>query len=498
MRSLKPFSVSLIVACFITLAGILFSTAHVASAQDDTSPPGDMAYPPFTIQQLTPSNPGPFYIQPSDPAGEPPIPPHERALLSDDALAAVAGNNHFAFNIFDQLAANAGNNNLLVSPFSISTALAMTYAGARGETAQQMAGVLGFSLPNDRLHPAFGQLIGDLTTPRDGYQLNIANRLFGQQGLNFNPQFLNTTATDYGAPLQQLDFKTNPDGSRQTINQWVADQTNNRIQNLLPFGSVDPSTRLVLTNAIYFNGQWKNKFDTQNTFNQTFYQQTGSQSSVSMMHQQNSFQYAQMPGFQVLQMPYAGDDLSMVMLLPNDRNGLTNLEHSLTDTVWNSTIASLHNTTVVVTMPKFTFDSSFKLADVLKQMGMTDAFTNADFSGMTSDAPVAINDVIHKAFINVGEEGTEAAAATAVTITTTSAAYDMPSEPQIFTADHPFLFALEDNHSGSILFLGQVTDPGSLAAVPEPLSITLLATGFTLLLVRRKRDAHLRAERSIK
>ncbi len=354
-----------------------------------------------------------------------------------------------------------------------------------------MSSVLGFSLPDDRLHPAFGQLIGDLTTPRDGYQLNIANRLFGQQGLNFNPQFLNTTATDYGAPLQQLDFRNDPDNSRKTINQWVADQTNNRIQNLLPSGSVDKFTRLVLTNAIYFNGQWKNKFDTQNTFNQTFYQPTGSQSSVPMMHQQNSFQYSQMPGFQALQMPYAGDDLSMVMLLPNDRNGLANLEHSLTDTMWNSTIASLYNTTVAVTMPKFTFDSSFALGGVLKKMGMTDAFSAAaDFSGMTTDEPLAISDVIHKAFINVGEEGTEAAAATAVMMMEMTSVYIMPTEPQIFTADHPFLFALEDNRSGSILFLGQVTDPGSSAAGPEPLSITLLATGFALRPVHRKSRAY--------
>jgi serpin B len=206
-----------------------------------------------------------------------------------------------------------------------------------------------------------------------------------------------------------------------------------------------------------------------------------------MMHQQYSFQYAQMPGFQALQMPYAGDDLSMVMLLPNDRNGLTNLEHSLTDTMWNSTIASVHSATVNVTMPKFTFDSSFKLAPVLKQMGMTDAFGPADFSGISTDAPMAISDVIHKAFINVGEEGTEAAAATAVVIGVTSAVYQPFVMPEIFTADHPFLFALEDNHFGSILFLGQVTDPASLAAVPEPLSITLLATGLTLLLAHQLR-----------
>jgi serpin B len=414
--------------------------------------------------------------------GTPPIAPSERAPLSDDEVSVVASDNNFALSIFQQLTSDSGSDgNLLISPFSISTALAMTYAGARGETAQQMANVLAFTLPDDRLHVAYGQLISDLTTPRDGYQLNLANRLFGEQGFPFNQSFLDTTANDYGAPLEPLNFSGAPDGSRNTINQWVANQTNNKIQNLLPPGSVDSSTRLVLTNAIYFNGQWNSKFDTQQTRNQAFYQANGSQTSASMMHQVHDFQYAQMPGFQVLQMPYAGDDLSMVIMLPNERDGLASMEHSLTDDMWKSTLSSLRNTLVNVSMPKFSFDSSFQLAGVLEQMGMTDAFSSAaDFSGITPAGKLDINSVIHQAFIDVSEQGTEAAAATGVGLVASSV-YEPIVTPVDFTADHPFLFALEDDHSGSILFLGQVTNPASLTAVPEPSAAVLMAVGAALL-----------------
>jgi serpin B len=413
-------------------------------------------------------------------------PPVARADPSPDVLQLVNGNNQFAVGIYSQIAANANNgDNLLVSPFSISAALTMTYAGAGGNTARQMASVLGFSLPPDRLHAAFGQLIGDLTAPNEPYQLSIANRLFGQAGFQFQQPFLDITSNDYGAPLEQLDFIHNADGARNTINQWVEQQTNNKIQNLLPSGSVTRDTRLVLTNAIYFNGKWASQFDKQMTAPQAFYRSNNTTVQVPTMHQSGLYRYASMAGFQMLEMPYAGNDVSMVVMLPTNGNGLANLESSFTPQLWSSSLAALHLALVDLAFPKFTFDSSFKLASVLEAMGMTDAFSgSADFTKI-GNGGLALSDVIHKAFIDVNEEGTEAAAATGVTIVATSA-YEPPLTPIIFDVDHPFMFGLEDNRTGSLLFLGRVADPSTLTAVPEPATATMLLAGLAIVAFKRR------------
>lgn len=396
-----------------------------------------------------------------------------RADLPPDVADLVAGNSRFALNIYQHLAAAAPDKNVLVSPFSISAALSMTYAGAHGNTAQQMASVLNYTLPDDRLHSAFGTLLSDLTTPHDGYQLNVANRLFGQTGYPFHDQFLQTTANNYRAPLEPTNFVENPEGSRVRINDWVADQTNDKIKDLLPSGSVTGDTRLVLTNAVYFKADWKHQFDRDATYDEQFYNsRNGTSQQVSMMHQQHSFSYAEGAGYQMLEMPYAGDDLSMVVMLPTDRDGLTSLEASLTPQLLDEGLASLQSTDVRVALPKFTFDGKFRLGTTLSDLGMPDAFTGAaDFSGIADDS-LQISDVFHQTFVAVDEKGTEAAAATAVVVTVTSAVLDPPT-PKFFNADHPFLFALRDTHSGSLLFLGRVTDPGSLNAVaaehvPEP------------------------------
>jgi serpin B len=355
----------------------------------------------------------------------------------------------------------------------------MTYAGARGRTAQQMAEVLRFSLPDDRLHPAFGELIQDLDAVREGYELRIANRLFGQKEFAFRQPFLDLTGEHYSAPLESLDFVKNPDGSREHINHWVEEKTNGKIRDLLPEGSIRDTTRLVLTNAIYFNGKWKYKFDKDDTRDELFYAADGTASNVEMMFQKGRFRYGKFDGFQLLEMPYAGDDLSMVVMLPDAMDGLPALEASLTPDLIEKSLAAMWERDVLVHLPKFKFEATFGLGGTLQDMGMVDAFESADFSGI-GDGGLAISDVLHKAFIDVNEAGTEAAAATAVIIGVTDACFDCsPPPPPVFRADHPFLFVLRDMHSGSLMFLGRVTQPGEseigqFANVPEPGTMILL------------------------
>jgi serpin B len=459
-------------------------------AKNLNPPPLELVWSPSLIGE------GPIEFLPWNPAtpgGEPPIAPHSRATLSDDAKSVVEGNNRFALDIFQQEGNATPDKNLLVSPFSISTALAMTYAGARGNTARQMADTLGFELPDDRLHPAFGELIRDLSEERDGYDFNIANRLFGQADYPFKQPFLHITDRDYGAPLEPLDYASDPEAARVRINDWVEDQTNQKIRELLPDGILKKSTRLVLTNAIHFDGSWKHKFEEELTREESFFSNSG-ESQVPMMRQLQTFPYAELPGLQMLEMPYAGDDLSLVAILPTEQNGLARLEATLTPEMLDAGLNALRDTQVNVTFPKFTFDSSFKLSDTLKAMGMTDAF-DPDFADLTGivnpmDERLLISDVVHKAFIDVNEEGTEAAAATAVIVIGITDCVCLPPQPKEFRADHPFLFALRDRHSGSLLFLGRVVDPGgtaaSLIAVPEPSATWLIVVALTSFMLRRR------------
>jgi len=449
----------------------IFSARSVLAVESDLtwwSNEGISVFEPLPV--LSPLLPG---FEPSEQ-----ISPHVRAPLTEDVLAVAKGNNQFALDIYRQLALAAEpDKNLLVSPFSISTALAMTYAGARGRTAQQMAEVLRFNLPDNLLHGSYGELIEDLTAEREGYELNVANRLFGQQGFQFKQPFLDTVANGYQAPLESLDFRGDPESARTYINDWVEDQTNDRIKNLLPEGSVQRETALVLTNAVYFDGDWKYQFNKQATRDDIFTAADGSESTVPMMFQEQSFRYAQLDNFQILEMPYAGDDLSMVVMLPSEADGLADLEASLTNELLDTSLEAMRNQKVQVHLPKFTFDDSFNLKGVLTDMGMEDAFTGAaDFSGMADGGDLSISGVLHKTFIDVSEEGTEAAAATGVIVGITDITF--PTPPPVFRADQPFLFALRDTSSGSLLFMGRVTQPGELVAasvtVPEPSTVLLL------------------------
>src|SRR5688572_15323682 len=365
--------------------------------------------------------------------------PHQRMPLTADQRSAVAGQNAFAIDLFHELRTVDAGKNLLVSPFSVSTALAMTYAGARNSTAAQMADVLRFDLPDDKLHAALGSLIADLNVPRAGYEMAIANRLFGQHGMPFKQPFLDINSQSYGAPLEPLDFAADPNAGREHINDWVTDQTRDRMEDLLPPGSVNPLTRLVLTNAVYFDGQWKYQFDPDDTSDAPFHISPTQQVQAPTMFQRAEFRYGSFDNFQMLEMPYSGDDLSMVIMLPEQKDGLAELESELTIDMFQESVDSLQKEEVDVHLPKFTFSDEVDLASTLSDMGMTDAFDpmQADFDGIADRAlfDLYITGVFHQAFIDVNEVGTEAAAATGVVIGPTS----VPPPPPVFRADHPFL-----------------------------------------------------------
>jgi len=386
----------------------------------------------------------------------PNVNPSEQALL-------VEGNSAFAFELYQALREQEGN--LFYSPHSISVALAMTYAGARGETAEQMATTIQFLLEQDRLHPAFNWLDIELASRGEGaqgkddkgFRLNIVNAIWGQKDYEFLSDFLDVLAENYGAGLRILDFINETEKSRLTINEWVSDQTEGRIKDLIPQGAIDALTRLVLTNAIYFNAAWEYPFDEDMTADGPFYLFEGGQVSVPMMKQTEVFGYTEGDGYQAVELQYDGGELSMVILLPEAGN-FQAFEEGLQAQQVCDIISDLQPTGIALTMPKFEFDSEFSMKDTLAGMGMPIAFSGgADFSGMTGTLDLHISEVIHKAFVSVDEAGTEAAAATAV-IMRESAPPELPVE---MTIDHPFIFLIRDIETGAILFVGRVMNPGT-------------------------------------
>ena len=382
---------------------------------------------------------------------------------SSEQALLVEGNSAFAFELYQALKGEEGN--LFYSPYSISLALAMTYAGARGETAQQMADTLQFMLEQERLHPAFNWLDAELAKrgegaegkDGEGFRLNIVNAIWGQQDYEFLSDFLDVLAENYGAGLRILDFITETEKSRLTINDWVSDQTEGRIEDLIPQGAIDALTRLVLTNAIYFNAAWEYPFDEDITADGPFYLLDGRQVSVPMMKQTESFGYTEGGGYQAVELQYDGNELSMVILLP-EAGQFEAFEEGLQAQQVDAIINDLQPTEVTLTMPKFEFDSEFSLKDTLAGMGMPIAFSSsADFSGMTGNRELSISDVVHKAFVAVDEAGTEAAAATAVIMKLTA----VPEPPVEVTIDRPFIFLIRDIDTGAILFVGRVMNPGT-------------------------------------
>ncbi len=383
----------------------------------------------------------------------------------------VTGNNKFALELYAKLRIKEGN--LFFSPYSISTALAMAHAGARGQTEAQMAGVLHFPIitkpgtelssmlipDRQKFASVFGKIIKDLNNrgKKGGYELRVANALWGQEGYEFLEEFLELIKTNYGGRLKEVDFVRAAETARKTINTWVEKETNDKIKNLIQKGVLDSMTRLVLTNAIYFKGNWARQFKEDRTKDAPFTLANGRKVDVAMMNQTAEFNYMETESFQALELPYVDDELSMIILLPKEFDGLDEFEKTLTVEKLSKWLGRLRNCEVRVSIPKFKMTSQFGLASVLKSMGMTDAFSaNADFSGMNGRRDLFISAVIHKAYVDVNEEGTEAAAATAVTMKLTSIG---PSRIPAFCADHPFLFIIRDNLSGSILFIGRVMNP---------------------------------------
>jgi serpin B len=370
----------------------------------------------------------------------------------------VSGNTEFALDLYAKLAANEGN--VFLSPYSISTALGMTWAGARGETADQMKKVLHF--PNDgvRVHQALGRLSADLTVPgnQKGVRLGIANRLYGAEGEAFRPEFLAIAEKCYGGGLEQVDFAGDSEAARKIINTWVEKKTEDKIKELLVKGNVDRDTVLVLVNAIYFKGDWEVQFDKKLTAVEIFTNDGGNRNEdlrprVPMMKRKGSLSYLKGEGFQAVELPYVGKSLSMVVFLPDALDGLPAFEKSLAADKLAGWLGGFQLRDVVLSLPKFTMSVRYgEMEKTLADMGLP---LHGDFSGMTG-GNLFISKVVHKAFVDVNEEGTEAAAATAV-IMARGVHVVMP--PAVFNADHPFFFIIRDKASGSILFMGRVVDP---------------------------------------
>lgn len=388
------------------------------------------------------------------------------AVTEGERAQRVDGNNAFALDFYQAIRDAEGN--LFYSPYSISSALAMAYAGAEEETKKQMAETLHYNLSQEQLHPAFNALYLALTEGEgeetekedegDAFTLQIANAVWGQEGYPFRQEYLDVLARSYGAGIHVLDFVQAPEQARQTINAWVSDQTNGKIEDLIPQGVIDELTRLILTNAIYFRASWEHPFDEEQTQDGPFHLPDGQEISVPMMRQTTRFGYTEGEGYQAVELPYVGDRASMVIVAP-EAEQLDAFEESLEAQDIEDILASMEKKDVALTMPRFSFDARFQLAQQLAEMGMPEAFSpeEADFSGIDGSRELFIKEVLHQAFVSVDETGTEAAAATAVVVGITSA----PVEPVELTLDHPFVFLIRDMETGTILFMGRVVDPTS-------------------------------------
>jgi len=379
---------------------------------------------------------------------------------TDNDLKVVSQSiNKFSFDLYKKLKDKNKEKdenkeeNLFYSPASISIALAMTYAGARGNTEKQMANVLNFTLPQDRLHPAYSKLIENLKSNKD-YELNIANALWLQKDYKYLQEFLNIMEKYYKGGFNEVDYTTNPEGARIKINDWVSRETKEKIKDILNPGDISSLTRLVLTNAIYFKGKWQTEFNKNLTNDEDFYLINGQKTKVKMMYQKNTFNYYENDDLQLLEIPYKGNKISMVIILPKVGKFKT-VENIMDEKKLQEWLKNATETEVKAYIPRFKFTQRFDLSKNLSDMGMEDAFSAAaDFSGINGKKDLYISEVIHKAFVEVNEEGTEAAAATAVVL-------DIKAliEELVFKADHPFIFLIRDKETGSILFMGRVMDP---------------------------------------
>jgi len=415
----------------------------------------------------------------------------------------VASNTAFALNLYSELATNSGN--LFFLPYSISTCLAMLYAGANGDTEQQMSQVLGFGTNQQQFASVFGDLQSELGAEQEtnAIELNIANALWIQEGFPFLPAFLQTATSQYQANIGQADFISEASEVTDEINNWVAQETQNKIQNIVRLGLINAGTRFVLANALYFLGVWTTSFEETNTTTQPFYLSGTTFVEAPLMHQpflvdgngnpitfnyMDNWEWAWLGyiiptnGFQALELPYGSNQLSMVILLPSQVDGLGQLEGQLTPSFLSNVLSQMVAQQVEIFLPRFTLESTFDLANTLAAMGMADAFTRgvADFSGIDGNTDLFVTFVRHKAWGQVNEAGTQAAAATVVGGGGGQSA-PPPPPPPVFRADHPFLFLIRDTQTGSVLFLGRLTNPSPSATPATPaLTVTPSAGGLTI------------------
>lgn len=381
-----------------------------------------------------------------------------------DESELVKDNTTFAFDLYQKVASGDETSNLVYSPYSISIALAMTYAGAGAPTDAEMAGALDFTLPPAKLHPAFDALDLALASRSKAqpasngtpFQLSVVDSLWGEKTLTFAEPFLDTLAVNYGAGMHVVDFIDAADAARDAINSWVASETQNRISNLLPDGSLGASTRLVLVNAIYFNATWQSEFDANDTTPAPFHLADGSTSTVDMMNQTAGMGFAKGSNYSAVELTYAGAQTSMVFIVPDD-GAFAAVEQGLTGDFVGSVFDALAPTTVTLGVPKFTVQgATISLKQELSALGMADAFTAAaNFSGITTADQLFIDDVVHQAFVKVDEKGTEAAAATAVIDRDAGAIL----ANQTVVLDHPFFYLIRDIPTNTVLFVGRETNP---------------------------------------
>ncbi|XP_067253572.1 leukocyte elastase inhibitor-like isoform X3 [Chanodichthys erythropterus] len=376
--------------------------------------------------------------------------------------ALSSANTQFSLNLFKKISGGNASGNVFYSPVSISSALAMVSLGARGNTAAQMFKVISHSKTEDQIHSSFNKFMSEMNKPGVPYVLNVANRLYGEQSYQFVEKFLNDAKRYYEAGLEKVDFKTKSEAARVTINKWVEKKTQEKIKDLVPQGAVNAMTRLVLVNAIYFKGNWEKKFPKEATRDAQFKINQNRTKPVKMMHQKDQFPLAFIPEMncQVLELPYVGKNLSMLIILPNemedDTTGLQKLEKALTYEKlmeWTKP-SNMRQQEVRVSLPRFKMEEKYDMKSLLISMGMEDVFDTqkVNLSGMSSNNDLVLTKVIHKAFVEVNEEGTEAAAATGAIVAVRSLG-------PMFNADHPFLFFIRHNPSNAILFYGRFCSP---------------------------------------
>jgi len=376
-------------------------------------------------------------------------------LYSENFNSFIKGNNQFAIDLYKQM--SRSNENIFFSPISISNAFAMLYAGTDGKTKKEIKQVFHFT-PEKELHSYFSELIRKLKNV-SGCELNIANALWVQKGYEFKKEFLNIAKKFYDGVVKELNFKTSPEESRKKINRWVEQKTKGKIKELIEKGSISSLTRLILTNAIYFNGEWCHQFNKKLTKEMPFYQINGNEKQVPMMQFEDfkEFNYFEDTIVQVLEMKYKGEKISMIIVLPKNKDGIKNVEEVLNIDILNNWLESMRLTKVDVYFPKFKMERAYTLTENLRGLGISSLFgPEANLSGITGERDLFINEIFHKSYIDVNETGTEATAATGVGF---PESIPMKEKPKIFKADHPFIFLIYDKETRAILFFGRVLEP---------------------------------------